>query len=358
MENVCFFQLFIIFYLVVFLSCVFAFQPSISWNKIDIVVNWIIVYFLFICIVNTEKKFFIFLLLFLIINFKMSQHGFFSFASRGFSYTKWGVVGAPGWFHDSGDFGIAMLIFSAVATSFVVALREYWGRYKKMFFYFMPFTGLVTIIGTSSRGAQLGMLAMGLWFLMKSRRGIKAVLVILVISSLMYALLPDQMFKEFESAGEDQTSEDRLVHWKFGIDVALDKPLLGIGYKNWLNYCNFMNPDGLGYKPWCRLPHNTYVSAAAEIGLFGLAFYVLLALLMFRMNAKTRSNCIGTNNNFIFHISHGLDAGLVGYLVATIFFTTLFYPVFWVQLAMVVALNNISKKQLMPTALRRYPRIE
>lgn len=285
-----------------------------------------------------------FLLLFLIVNFKMSQHGFTTFALRGFAYTEWGVVGAPGWFHDSGDFGIAMLIFSGIAISFVVALREYWGRYKKIFFYFMIFTGLITIIGTSSRGAQLGLVAMGLWFLLKSRSGIKAVLAILVISSLLYALLPEKMFKEFESAGNDQTSQDRLAHWEFGIDVALNKPILGIGYNNWLTYCDFMNPQGLGYKRWCRLPHNTYISAAAETGLFGLLFYVLLALSMFRFNVRTRRNAISANNKFIYHISHGLDAGLVGYLVATIFFTNLFYPLFWVQLAMVVALNNISKQ--------------
>ena len=336
--------LFVLFYLVVFLSCIFAFQPSVSWESINVVVNWILLYFLFICTINTEKRFYMFLLLFLIVNFKMSQHGFITFALRGFAYTDWGVVGAPGWFRDSGDFGIAMLIFSGIVISFVVALREYWGRYKKIFFYFMILTGLITIVGTSSRGAQLGMVAMGLWFLLKSRLGIKSVFAVLTISSLLYVLLPNQMLHEFESAGDDQTSQDRLDHWEFGIDVALDKPILGIGYKNWLTYCDFMNPQGLGHKRWCRLPHNTYISAAAETGLFGLLLYVLLALSMFIINARTRRNAISASNKFIYHTSHGLDAGLAGYLVATIFFSNLFYPIFWVQLAMVVSLNNISKQ--------------
>ena len=335
--------LFILFYMIVMLSVVFAFKPSISWDKIDIVVNWIIIYFLFICIVNTEKKFFIFFLLFMLVNFKMSQHGFMSFASRGFSYTKWGVIGAPGWFRDSGDFGIAMLVFSSAAIPFALALRKYWGRYKKLFFYFIPLTGLVTIIGTSSRGVQLGLVAVGLWFLLKSRLGIKALLGIIVIGSLLYVLLPDQMFDEFSSAGDDGTSQDRLAHWEFGIDVALDHPWLGIGYENWLRYCNFMNPDGLGYKAWCRLPHNTYISAGAEIGLIGLMLYLLIALSIFSTNARTRINAKRSKNEFIEYISHGLDAGLIGYLVATIFFTNLFYPIFWFQLAMTVALNQVSK---------------
>lgn len=335
--------LFVLFYITVIFSSVFAFQSHLSWEKIDIVINWVIVYFLFICIINTEKKFFLFFILFLIVNFKMSQHGFLSFASRGFTYTKWGVVGAPGWFHDSGDFGIAMLIFSALATSFVLALKDYWGKYKRLLFYFVAVTGFVTIIGTSSRGAQLGLVAMGVWVLLKSRLGIKALLSILIIGTLLYVLLPEQMFAEFSSAGDDGTSQDRLAHWGFGAEVALANPFFGIGYENWLSYCDFMNPYGLGYKDWCRLPHNTYISAAAEIGLIGLILYLLIVLSIFRINFRTRINAKLTDNNFIYYMAHGLDTGLFGYLVATIFFTTLFYPLFWVQLAMVVALNNISK---------------
>ncbi len=336
--------LLILFYLVVVLSGVFAFQPSLSFDKIDIVINWVVVYFLFISVVNTEKRFFIFFLLFLIVNFKMSQHGFVSFASRGFAYTNWGVVGAPGWFHDSGDFGIAMLIFSAAVISFTMPLKEHWGRNKKLFFYFVALTGLITIIGTSSRGAQLGMVAMGIWVLLKSRLGIKALLSIVIVGSLLYALLPEQMFVEYQTAGDDGTSQDRLAHWDFGIDVALENPMFGIGYENWLVYCDFMNPYGLGYKDTCRLPHNTYISAAAETGLISLGLYIILALFMFNQNAKTRRHAKSNGNSFIYFVSHGLDAGLFGYLVASIFFTVLFYPLFWIQLAMVVALNNISKK--------------
>ena len=334
--------LFALFYLFVFLSSAFAFQPSLSWNKIDIVINWIVVYFLFICIVNSEKRFFIFFLLFLIVNFKMSQHGFLSFASRGFAYAKWGVIGSPGWFRNAGDFGIAMLLYTPLAVSFLLALRHNWGKYKRVFFYFLPITGFVTIIGTSSRGVQLGLVAMGLWFLLKSKLGIKALLGIVLVGSLLYAILPDEMFDEFHDAGEDSTSTDRLAHWDFGIDVVLDNPMFGVGYENWLTYCDFMNPEGLGHKSWCRLPHNTYVSAGAEIGLIGLILYIMMIVSILILNSRTRINAKKVKNDFIFYIAHGLDIGLIGYMVATIFFTTLFYPTFWLHLAMTVALNKIS----------------
>jgi probable O-glycosylation ligase (exosortase A-associated) len=338
---------FIVFFLIVLLSSVFAFRPSESWNEISTPINWFILYFLSIAIINSEKRFFVFVLLFLLVNFKMSQHGFFSFVGRGFAYTGWGVTGSPGWFRDSGDFGIAMTIFFPLAFAFAFALKDYWGRYKRWLFYFLPITGMVTIVATSSRGAQLGMLAIGIWFLMKSSKGLKAMMGILIVGGALYALLPDRMLQEFETAGDDKTSQDRLDHWEFGMEVIRDKPLLGIGYHNWLDYCNFMNPHGLGTRGNCRLPHNTYIEAASELGVIGFLLYVLMALFIFRLNARTRSIARQGDNKFIQYMAHGLDGGLVGFLVSTIFFSELFYPNFWVQLSMTVALHAVAKKQLL-----------
>ena len=336
--------LIVFFLIIVLLSAVFAFRPSVSWERIDTPIIWVAVYFMVITVINTEKRFFVFVLLFLLLNFKMSQHGFFSFAGRGFSYTKWGVTGSPGWFRDSGDFGIAMTVFSPLAFAFAFALKEYWGRYKKWFFYFLPITGMVSVVATSSRGAQLGLVAVGIWFLLKSRKGIKAMIGILIMGWALYAMLPERMLAEYQTAGEDRTSQDRLAHWEFGVDVAMDNPILGIGYDNWLAYCNFMNPNGLGIRDNCRLPHNTYIDAVAQLGVTGFVVYILMAFYVFRLNARTRVNAMNRGNKFILYIAHGLDGGLVGYMVSTIFFSELFYPVFWMQLAMTVALHNISRK--------------
>jgi len=338
--------LMILFLAIVLISSMFAFRPSVAWNKIDIPIIWVVVYFMIITVINTEKRLIVFVLLFLLINFKMSQHGFFSFAKRGFSYTSWGVMGAPGWFKDSGDFGIAMTVFFPLAFAFALALKEYWGRYKKWFFYFLPITGMVTIIATSSRGAQLGMAAIGIWFLLKSRKGIKAMMGILIVALALYSAMPERMLQEYTSAGNDRTSQDRLAHWKFGMDVVKDNPVIGIGYNNWLSYCNFMNPYGLGIRESCRLPHNTYLDASAQLGVTGFVVYVSIAVFIFITNSRTRAIARQKGNKFIVYLAHGLDGGLVGFLVSTFFFSELFYPNFWVQLAMTVALNEISKKQV------------
>lgn len=337
--------LFILFFIIVFLSSIFAFSPSISFDKISIPVNWLILYFLVLTVVNTEKKFFVFVLLFLLVNFKMSQHGFISYASRGFGYARWGLAGAPGWFQNAGDFGIQMTIFAPLAMTFILALRDHWGRYKRLFFYLFPLTALISIVGTTSRGAQLGLAVAGVWFLFKSRNGIKAFAGILLVGWALYSILPQQMLEEYSSAGKDDTSEHRLVLWEYGLEVAGDHPVLGVGYENWLRYCRFMKPNGIEGRP-CLEIHNSYVEALVETGVIGFVFFMLNMLFIFILNARTRANAKQADNTFIWYMAHGLDGGLVGCMVASIFFSILFYPMFWVQLAMTVSLYEISKKQL------------
>lgn len=335
--------LLILFFFVVFLGAIFAFKPSLAFDKFDIIVNWLVLYFLIVTVVNTEKKFILFLLFFFLLHFKMSQFGFRSFLTTG--YHSWGVSGAPGWFQNAGDLGIEMCIFVSLSMGFILALREYWGRYKKVIFYLLPLTGLVTIIATASRGALLGIAAAGLWYLVKSRLGIKALIVTIIVGAFVYVILPEGMFREFEDAGQDATSVTRLALWRFGMEIMQDYPILGIGYYNWVDYCWYENPNGVENSGLCSVQHNTLVQAVSETGVTGFVLYVSIIIFTFITNARTRANAIRTNNNFILYIAHGLDGGVIGYLVSSFFFTVLFYPIIWVQLAMTVVLNEISKKQ-------------
>ena len=344
--------LLILFTIIVLLSCIFAFQPSTAFDKIDIPINWLILYFLIITTLNTEKKYFIFILLFLLVNFKMSQHGFITYASRGFGYARWGLAGAPGWFQNAGDFGIQMVIFTPLATTFILALRSYWGRYKCLLFYLFPFTGLIVLIGTASRGAQLGVMAIGFWFLMKSRNGIKAMAGILIIGWALFSILPEKMLDEYTTAGEDSTSENRLVLWSYGLEVVGDYPVLGIGLENFLGYCWFMNPVIVEGATACQETHNTYIEALTEVGVTGFLVYILILISMLVINARTRANAESLDNKFIWYISHGLDGGLIGYMISSVFISVLFYPMVWVQLAMITSLYTISKKQLIDAEIR------
>jgi len=337
-------KFFILFVAVAVLSGIFAFMPERSLKFWDVLGGWIIVYFLVINIVNTEKRLLLFLLAYSLFNFNMAQHGTVTWVMRGFSFAGFGLIGSPGYFRNSGEYAIQMLIFGSLAISIVVSLKSYWGRYKKWIFYLCAATGYMAVMGASSRGSQIALAAIGMWFLLKQEGGFKGLMFLLVVVIVLYYILPDKQMVRFQEMGEDEESVQRLTYWTHGLkEVIPNNPVLGVGYLNWLPYLNFTVPEGMGPMQRNQDPHNIFIQAAAELGLVGFFVFLFLILFAFINNSQTRALARKFDNKLYFNLSYGLDAGLIGYLVAGNFVSVLYYPFFWVQISMIVMLNNVTK---------------
>ena len=87
-----------LFLAVIIVSSMLAIYPAISWKYWFDFVNWYVIYFLIISVVTTKERYFIFLTIFLVANFKMSFFGARTWAKRGFSFSSWGLDGPPGFF--------------------------------------------------------------------------------------------------------------------------------------------------------------------------------------------------------------------------------------------------------------------
>jgi putative inorganic carbon (hco3(-)) transporter len=339
-------NLFVVFFLVILLSSVFAYSPQDSFAKLSIYIAWLLVYFLVINLANRDSRFFVFLLLYLLWNVKMIQHGFLSWAARGFSYSNWGVTGAPGWFQNSGEFGIQLCMVVPLLLSFGVACWDAWGKVLRSMFLLVAAMAFGSTIATNSRGALLGIAGAMLWLVLKSKRRIMALTVIALVAAIGYSVIPEQSLERFEKAGDDYTSYTRLKRWKEGIEIINDHPLLGVGYANWLRYYREHYPPADGPEPW-GLPHNIFIDAGSEFGYPGLLLFVAMIIATFVINARTRSQAMRVGDAFSVHIAHGLDAGMVGFLISGSFVSVLWYPYFWISMAFTVALSGVvSARQL------------
>jgi len=336
--------MFNIFILIIVLSSSLSYFPSESWGARNIMLTWLIVYYLVICIVNTERRMMLFIIAYLLFSLKMSQHGVHDWVRRGFSFTGYGLIGSPGWFRNSGEYAIQMLIYGSLAIAYVISFKRYWGKYKKIIMFAGAASGYMAVIGASSRGAQLGLAAIVIWGVLRIPGGFKFLVVIFVLAIVLYHLLPEQQIMRFESSGEDASSLQRLAYWKIGIQLAHEHPLLGIGYFNWMQYVTRLYPDGVGPYQIIQVPHSIYIQAAAELGYTGFLFFIFTALTAFIVNMRTRKMIVIEKYNHLKYISYALDAGLIGFLIAGAFVTVLYYPFFWIQIAMIAMLNNVTKK--------------
>jgi O-antigen ligase len=332
------------FALIVIASSIGAFYPDLSWEWFPRFFPWLLIYFLIANVVNTEDRFLIFMLTFLLYSFKMSQFGTRSWAMAGFQFREWGASGAPGFFQNSGEFGIQMCIFLPLMVSFNLALGPHWKPWQRWVGWAIAATAVTAIVGSSSRGAVLGAVAVGLWMLAKSRHRTRGFFIALAVAIVVYLIIPPEQKARFEAMGSDPTSLTRTAYWKHGLEMMRDYPILGIGFGNWSRYHAVMYGRGL-------LAHNIFIQAGAELGVTGLLAFVALIVWTFVLNRDTRrvAGLIPERGRFAYYMAHGLDGAMVGFLVSGFFVTVLYYPYFWINLAMTVALNRATRGAAMPT---------
>ncbi len=333
-----FHSLFLIFFTLIIASSIFAYRPEISFSKLSDFYFWLIIFIILTGVIRTEQRFFIFLLLFLAANFKMSLHGFTSWASIGFQFRDWGVTGAPGWFHNSGEFGVELCLVFPIVAFFTMAIKKHLSLSYKLFFYFFILTVVGSAIATSSRGAMLGVAATILYMILISKYKFKILFYVAIIGAIALSYVPDETKLRFEYAGEDTTSTLRLERWEAGIKMMNEHPLLGVGFRNWSWYYLDRYPENVQ-----GISHNIFIEVGSELGYTGLVLCIIMFAYSFIYNHRTRRIAKNNNDNYYLWMAHGFDAALIGFITSGFFVTVYYYPYFWINAVFVAALHNIVK---------------
>ena len=335
----------LLFFLIIIFSSVFAYDQAIAWKHLPDFYTWLIIYFVVINSVTNEQRLFIFLMIFVLASAKLAFFGARTWAFRGFGFTSWGLMGPPGFFQNSGELAIQMSIFFGLSVSIFTALKNKVKGLRYWFLFLCPIAAAMTIMGANSRGAQLA-LAVQLLIIFKSKLSLKRVFWSLLVAILIYSFFPAQQLERFRSIGEDDTSQQRILYWENGLDMLHDHPMTGVGYFNYpLYYNTFYSQDlvGMRARKGAELPHNIFVQVGAELGFFGLLIYVALILQGISINARQKKLLLsaGKAMHWAFHMAIGLNVGLVGFFIAGQFVSVVYYPFFWISLALSVALGNI-----------------
>lgn len=329
-------SLLLIFFIVILISSYFAYFSAVSFENLENYYLWVVIYFLIINIVNKPRRFFIFICIFILASFKLSLSLSIVWAGRGFSFTDWGLMGPKGFFQNSGELAIQMLVFWPIAWAFSHVLKPHISRKLYLVMLLMPLTAIMVILGASSRGAQLALicqlLIMNYRFVFRPR----IMFLILVSVALIWSFLPEEQKQRFETMGEDATSRQRLLYWENGFEMIQNNPVLGVGYFNFAPYFERYYPEDVLLRT-AELPHNIFIQIGTDTGLIGLSLYLLMIYFAYRLGAGFRSESSGTYEVLIGRCA---NVSLLGFLVAGQFVTVAYYPFFWIHLALVVSLSN------------------
>jgi putative inorganic carbon (hco3(-)) transporter len=176
---------------------------------------------------------------------------------------------------------------------------------------------------------------------LKGRLSIKRALFAGIVVATGLFLLPEEQLDRFRSAGDDATSQQRLLYWKHGIQMIKDHRLLGVGYFNFVPYYTLHHSDDLLFQT-AQLPHNIFIQIGTDAGVTGLLVYLAIIWSGFRATRQIRQRLKHDTKHWLYALSLGYDAAFVGFIIAGQFVTIGYYPFMWVLLGFIVATNNIA----------------
>jgi O-antigen ligase len=328
------------FMLVFLAASISAVYPDWAWKYFNEMLSWYVVYFLVVNTVTTERRLLIFVGIFLVASYKLSFFGARTWIMRGFSFETWGIQGPHGFFMNSGELTIQMLMFAPVAYYLAVFFRPHISKLKFVVLMTLPITATLTVLGASSRGSQLGLAYQSYRVFLRGRVTLASIALVAAVVAIGWNLLPAEQKERFSAAGSDSTSVQRLLYWKHGLEMIRDHPLLGVGPYNFPPYYEKHWPEDL-LMGSTQLPHNVFIQVGTDTGVSGLLLFVALVWRSFAIARSVRA--MDLRDKPFGALANGFLIGLWGFLIAGQFVTVAYYPFFWMNLAMTVALGSIAR---------------
>ena len=318
-----------------------------SIDRLTDILKFFLIYFLAINVINNKRQLYILIITLLLLYFSYTNFSLRQWAAQGFYSGVHGTFVGSGFFNNANDFGAALCAFWGISLGMAFGDKtKIFNTFRMKWFHIgNTFLFILAVLITSSRGATLGLAGSALYSLRNARRKILSLIIIIVLAIGYVFLIAPEQIERFKKMGamDDQTSQERIENWKAAIAMFQDNPITGVGVGNYVEANNRIYHTGIPY-----VQHNIYLQALTESGLPGLAIVILIIIGFFKNQMETKKilESEKINDPFYMGLANGLNISMIGFLIAGFFITVLFYPFFWVNLMISVALKKIVEKEV------------
>lgn len=249
-----------------------------------------------------------------------------------------------GMFGNPNDMAIHLVIFAPIAIALGIASKS---NLSKIVYFTSAAMMVAGNMVTQSRGGFLGLIATGgilIWKLAKKQR-LQVILISAVLGVALIALAPGNygmrilsiFYPELDQVGSSDQRKELLIQ---SIIVTLRNPL-GIGIGNF-PVVGVRNLE----------THNAYTQVSSELGWLALAAYVILMVSPLRkLGAIERQMSDREDFSWIYYLSIGLQASIVGYMVSSFFGPVAYNWYIYYPIAYAVCLRRIYQTALLEKGL-------
>lgn len=242
-------------------------------------------------------------------------------------------------------------IYMTALTPLIFGLTFFYFKGKsKVLMFFVSVLGMLGIYLTLSRGAGLGVyLAILFLSIARKKKLLTAILIGIII------VFPFVMPKNIKQWAKEvnynplvlMCNQDRVSIYNNTINMIKHNPFIGVGLNTFSkNYGKYKTEQAEKYAhtPDTIYAHNIYLQTAGEVGLLGLAAFLLFIFQVFRQAFKTLRKL---NDGYLKIISVSVIASVIAFLVNGLTETSLYYPrvvmIFWYLIGISLSLNRVGK---------------
>lgn len=317
------------------LTTFFALEPALAWREWNRVMKTMLMIFITLLTVRTigDVKA-LALVVALSLGFWGFKGGMYTILSGGSS----GMMGPAGsYITDNNTLALAMV---TTVPLLVYLVSQVSGKWLKRGAVALAGLTAIAALGSYSRGALLGAIAMSAFLWLKSHNKAKIGFAILLVAPVIYLSMPDQWtdrMHSIDSYQEDASAMGRINAWHFAINIANHFPLGG-GYQVFtprLFQLFAPNPERF------HVAHSIYFQVLGEHGYLGLTLFLLLFLFGWRTGRRVVRHCTGKPElMWAMTLARMCQVSIVGYLAAGAFLSLAYYDLIYYILAILLTLEK------------------
>jgi probable O-glycosylation ligase (exosortase A-associated) len=219
----------------------------------------------------------------------------------------------------------------------------------------MGFLVVLAVFFTYSRGALVGVCAMGVVFWLRSRAKFTTAVLIAALAFSIYTIAPEKWFNRMgtiETYQDDGSAMSRLWIWQVSLRIAELHPITGGGFRVtfWPNVANNMlRGTDLARLTKPRAAHSIYFDVLSEHGWVGLfLFLTILGYSWVNCVWLTRRSRNRPDLAWANMLGRMGQAVLVGYATAGAFVSQAYLDEYWCIIFIIEAGRRLLAKEIAP----------
>ncbi len=206
----------------------------------------------------------------------------------------------------------------------------------------------VAILSTQSRGAFLGLAAMGVYFVMKSPNRKWAILAAVLLAPALYTFMPQSWHDRMatiQNYEQDGSAMGRINAWGFAYNLAKDRPIVGGGFRVFdREFFQIWAPDPESFAD----SHSIYFEVLGEQGFVGLALFLLLGVVVMLCARRVIRRARGDPQlTWARNLAAMIQVSLVGYAVSGAFLGLAYFDLVYQLIAILVIVDVLVREHQM-----------